>query len=151
MSNITALNISLENSRQINNQLNGGVRFRDSFYTAYANRHQFAATHTWIMEMSFLDFCLSFEITNTNSLKPRSESVRNRLAFRILQKYSCNPQGPYYGRYCKYEVLKYKVWTETYTNALLPQCQDDDQGYLYYFILCSSDYNTKATYISQVG
>ena len=31
---------------------------------------------------------------------------------------------------CKYEVLKYKAWTETYTNALAPDCEDTEDGWI---------------------
>ena len=32
--------------------------------------------------------------------------------------------------FCKYEVLKYKAYTETYTNALAPDCKDTDDGWI---------------------
>ena len=32
--------------------------------------------------------------------------------------------------FCKYEVVKCKAWIETYTNALAPDCEDTDDGWI---------------------
>ena len=45
---------------------------------------------------------------------------------RIYSSYSSNPKSKHYPQYCKYQLIKYKLWQEQVTNAWnnLPDTDD---------------------------
>ena len=77
----------------------------------YANREQYESSQD-IMNMNFVEFATTYQVVN-NELTKLPENVIPR----IFPTYSPNPEGPNFGLYCKYQLLRYKPWQTTQNNA----------------------------------
>ena len=104
--------------------LNGSRRVRDttsivegesctdySLLDMYAKREQYESSPN-VVNMNFLQFATTFKVVN-NELTKLPENVIPR----IFPIYSSNPEGPNFGLYCKYQLLRYKPWQMTQSNA----------------------------------
>ena len=100
--------------------LNGSRRVRDSatieegesctdysLLDVYANREQYESSRN-IINMSFVQFATTYTVVD-NKLTKLPENIIPR----IFPTYSLNPSGPNFGLYCKYQLLRYKLWKKT--------------------------------------
>jgi hypothetical protein len=115
-SNVTVLRVSLENSSEVINNENNDIEYSDSIYTLYAGRKaltQFPES----VPMNYLEFCRNYEtIKKPEKLKRRTNP--NKYAVLIWQRFSPNPRNSQYHLHCKYQLLRYKAWVNSYTDVL---------------------------------
>lgn len=76
-----------------------------SLLDSYAERPQSSNSYPQIATMCLIQFARSFSIVN-HQIRKRS----NEVIVRTFPNLSCNPHGPLYGQYCKYQLIKYKPW-----------------------------------------
>ena len=62
--------------------------------------------------MNFVQFATTFKVVNNELTK-----LPKNVIPRIFPTYSPNPKGANFGLYCKYQLLRYKPWATTETNA----------------------------------
>ena len=82
-----------------------------SLLDLYASRTQ-ANTDDPVRELNFIQFAQKYSIVN-GELRKRSTKV----IVRIFPSFSPNPQSPNYGQYCKYQLIKFKPWSNFPANA----------------------------------
>jgi len=88
------------------------IRTEDSLLDLYAKRNAFETDYPGISNANFLQFA-SMYYKGRKGLMKRAMPV----VVKTYPTYSCNPKGPSYGLFCKYELLKYKPWTNSVKNA----------------------------------
>ena len=99
-SSFNVITVSLENSRKCtikSDELTTDV----SHLELYADR-----------------LCYSADLKNVNVIKGNNVKLRKEpVIVRTIPSYSSNPEGINYGKYCKFQLLKYKVWRSTPSHA----------------------------------
>ena len=127
-SNITVVNASLESGRHINRDANTNeLVVNNNLLDVYKNRLRYTdiGQSESVEAMNFLEFATQYDHLlkkvkvngeEVQRLKPRKHP--EAIAVRIYQKYSSNPELETYGLYCKYQLLRYKVWQVNYANCL---------------------------------
>ena len=76
-----------------------------------ANRQQYDESQH-VLNMNFVQFATTFKV-NSGQL----EKLPDNVIPRICPTYSCNPKGPNFSLYCKYQRLRYKPWIISENNA----------------------------------
>ena len=62
--------------------------------------------------MNFVQLATTYMVVNEELAK-----LPDNVIPRIFPTYSPYPKGPSFGHYCKYQLLRYKPWTGTPSNA----------------------------------
>lgn len=110
--------VALNASRKVlKDQDSGELTLEDSVLDTYASRDASLA------DLNLCLFAANYRIVRGKVVKRASPVV-----VRTFPTFSSNPQGDHYALYCKYQLIKYRPWTATPSNAW----QIDDQ--------CSEDY-----------
>ena len=115
--------VSLDGSRRV--RTNTSVEDVDtctdnSLLDVYANREQYD-TSPHVMNLNFLEFATNYKLVNKKLTK-----LQDNVVPRIFQTYSSNPKGPNFSLYCKYQLLRYKPWRTTQSNAWGDQEASDE-------------------------
>ena len=127
-SNITVATVNLVSSRQLVQNAGRKVVIRDSLVDLYAKRKQ---EHK---ELNFQEFAMEFDCVQGELKERRTD--KSRLVLRFFQKYSSNPNGANYSKFCKFSLLRYKPWHTTHSTALATTDSngvallDDDEGWI---------------------
>ena len=107
------LPVSLDGSRRLRNSLADTDSITDnSPLDVYANRGQFCNGSQTIMDMNFVDFTTKYKLTKNKLVRQPDNYVP-----RIFPTYSSNPESANFPLYCKYQLLRYKPWVLTQSNA----------------------------------
>lgn len=102
---------SLDGSRKI--QLQNDVLYTEmSLLDLYARRNMYESDFPGISSLNFLEFASNFFKGKAGINKRNSPVV-----VKTYPTYSSNPKGPYYGLFCKYQLLKFKPWHNTFATA----------------------------------
>ena len=80
---------------------------KDSLLDFYAKRKVFQNSHPNILDLNVVNFATQFKVVN----KKLQSQPKNAVA-GTFPNYSQNPKSKTYGLYCKYQLLKYKPWTD---------------------------------------
>ena len=115
--------VSLNGSRRVrsNTSIEEGESCTDnSLLDVYANRHEYDSSEN-VLNTNFVEFATTYRVVN-NKLSRLPENV----VPRIFPTYSSNPKGPNFGLYCKYQLLRYKPWKITQSNAWNDQEPTDE-------------------------
>ena len=125
--NITVLNLSLESGRLIERNLATNTtdlvnNIMDTYKkrVAYSNPNNVDA----VTAMNFVEFSVMYDhkLSSYNGqqvLRLRSGNP-NHYALRIYQEYRSSPRqsNQQYGKYCKYQLLRYKPFLDSFGNCL---------------------------------
>ena len=76
----------------------------NSLLDVYANRQQYDDS-LHVQNMNFVQFATTFKVVSS-----KLEKLPDNAIPRIFPTYSCNPNGPNFALYCKYQLLRYKPW-----------------------------------------
>ena len=105
--------ISLNGSRKIKSKsTNGDTATNDSPLDTYAKRAMYTRVIPDIMDLNFINF-----VTNYKVISGKLSAQPDNIIPRIFPVYSSNVQGPNFGMYCKYQLLKHKPWHTTQDHA----------------------------------
>ena len=111
-STFNVIPVSLKGSRRIiTPPQDGELCSSNSLLDVYANRAQYGHEID-TAGFNFVQFATQFKIVNKKL--PR---LPQNVVPRIFPTYSCNPNGPNFPQYCKYQLLRYKPWKTTEDNA----------------------------------
>jgi hypothetical protein len=111
-SSFNVMPVSLNGSRRINTSTTeADVCSNNSLLDVYANRAQYKNAKD-TAELNFVQFATQFKVVNNKLTR-----LPNNVVPRIFPTYSCNPRGPNFSQYCKYQLLRYKPWRLTQDNA----------------------------------
>ena len=120
------LPVSLYGSRRVNpNQHNVSAPCtKDSLLDLYAKRLQYVKNFPDIKEMSLVEFITKYRLEKGKLVNQSSLIVP-----RVFPNYSPNPKGKFYSLFCKYQLLKYKPWSNNPNNAWNSE-EPSDQTYI---------------------
>ena len=111
-SSFKVIPVSLNGSRRINTSTaEADICSSNSLLDVYANRAQYNCANLTV-KLNFVQFATQFKVVN-NKLTRVSDDVIPR----IFLNCSCNPRGPNFAQYCKYQLLRYKPWKIMQENA----------------------------------
>ena len=111
-SSFQVISTSLDNSRKITPADRNTLETEATLLDLYAKRTQFESKFPGISKCNFVQFASNY-YKKKQSLAKRSAPV----VLKIFLKFSCNPKGPNYDLYCKYQLLKYKPWLNKVEDA----------------------------------
>ena len=77
-----------------------------------------------ILQLNLVQFTSKFYVSN-GELRRRPKEV----VIRTFPTYSTNSSGKHYGKYCRYQLIKYKPWSET-TNSAWDEADDTDEVHI---------------------
>ena len=83
----------------------------NSLLDVYANRQRYDKSQ-YVLNMNFVQFATTFKLNNS-----KLEKLPDNVIPRIWPTYSCNPKGPNFSLYCKYQLLRYKPWIISENNV----------------------------------
>ena len=108
-STFNVISVSLEGTRKINFQANG-IESEPSLIDKYATRGDMSFTEcrSEILGLNFLNFVSKYNVVN-GELKKRQKEV----IVRTYPSYYSNPTSELYPQYCKFQLIKYKPWSES--------------------------------------
>ena len=107
--------VSLDGNRRINHEDGrhvGNEALDQSLMNLYSQRAKWEETYPGISALNFMEFATKYCISKAG-LKPQSTDV----VVRAFPSFSSNPAGKNYLLYCKYQLIKYKPWSDTPKNA----------------------------------
>ena len=108
--------VNLDGSRRIkvNYHSTDSQCTEDSLLDQYANRNQYQQQFPdgQFMTLNFLDFTRKYKIVSGRITKRTDNTV-----LRVFPTYSGNPKRDTFPLYCKYQLLRYKPWKETQSDA----------------------------------
>ena len=109
--------ISLDGSQRVRGgqgeEVNHGDSALDpSLRDHYASRVQWREQVPGIMQLNLLQFASDFYITKGDKRKRKQEVI-----IRTFPVFSPNPSGKNYGKYCKFQLVKYKPWHQSVDSA----------------------------------
>ncbi len=110
-SSFQVVTASLDGSRNIKVE-SGELKTEPSLLDLYAKRGLYASNFPGMLDSNFLDFASNFTKAKLG-VKRRTTPV----VVKTYPNYSSNPKSPYYGFYCKYQLLKFKPWANSLDNA----------------------------------
>ncbi|XP_066910626.1 uncharacterized protein [Clytia hemisphaerica] len=102
-SSFEVLPISLNGSRKVELD-EGELVYKPSHLDYYAKRNELQTSYD-ILGLNFIEFHSKYAVTNDEVIKRKKKKV-----IKITPNYSPNPKSAYYPLYCKFNLLKYKVW-----------------------------------------
>lgn len=120
------LPVSLYGSRRINpNQHNASAPCtKDSLLDLYAKRLHYVKDFPDIKNMSLVEFIETYRL-----VKGKLVNQSSLIVPRVFPNYSPNPKGKFYSLFCKYQLLRYKPWTNNPNNAWNSE-EPSDQTYI---------------------
>lgn len=117
-SSFQVISTSLDNSRKITPADRNTLETEATLLDLYAKRTQFESKFPGISKCNFVQFASNY-YKKKQSLAKRSAPV----VLKIFPKFLCNPKGPNYDLYCKYQLLKYKPWLNKVEDAWCNEIQ----------------------------
>ena len=126
-SSFNVIPVSLNGSRRI--RINSKFQDQDGICTdkslldVYANREHYN-DQADILSLNFVEFATRYKVVN-KKLQRQADNIIPR----IFPTYSPNPKGANYPLYCKYQLLRYKPWKTTQSDAWSNQ-QETEQMYI---------------------
>lgn len=109
-SSFQVISASLDGSRKIQLE-NNVLRTEMSSLDLYAKRNVYQSDFPGISNLNFVQFTSRF-CKGKVGINQRNSPV----VVKTYPNYSSNPKGPYYGLFCKYQLLKFKPWHHTLDN-----------------------------------
>eukprot|EP00795_Rhopilema_esculentum_P003598 gene3598-13017_t len=110
-SSFEVVSVSFDGIRRLTNE-DGEVVTHTSLLDNYAFRKNFINDEPAIVSLNFIQFTSKFVVKNERLHKRKSDVV-----VQTFPRYSSSPQSSNYGLYCKYQLLKYKPWSNTLSSA----------------------------------
>lgn len=107
-SSINVIPVSLNGSQKVSNVPsveNDGICTSNSLRDQYDNSAE-------VMNMNFIQFATKFKVVRGKLTK-----MPENIIPKVFPTYSSNPRGPNFALYCKYQLLRYKPWLRTQSNA----------------------------------
>jgi hypothetical protein len=127
-SNVTVVRTSLDYNYGLrNNKKTGEAYLAKSYPEKYANRLSDRQYGNQLKDTNFLDFVRRFD----NKYKDGvfwERSKPGHIVVRINQQFSSSNKNPNYWQHCKYQLLRYKPWTNDHLNVLKNLHILDGQG-----------------------
>ena len=116
------ITISLNGARQIDN-VEGDIVVKPSLIDIYAKRSDYSNDDN-VINSNFVSFHSNY------FMRGDKISKRNkRVVIRIVPCYPSIPSSEKYGLYCKFSLLKYKVWSSS-PNSAWNCLEDTDENYI---------------------
>ena len=119
-SSFQVITASLDGSRKVSLSENNTLETENSLLDLYAERKMF---ETGISNCNFVQFASKYSKTKTSIAKRTSPVV-----LKTFPNYFCNPKGPNYGLFCRYQLLKYKPW---YNSLVHAWCNEEPSDSVY--------------------
>ena len=118
---------SLNGSRKLqpSNDTSNGSCTSDSFLYVYAKRSIFSDEFPGIMNTNFQEFATKYKLTK-NKLE---QCLSDHIVPNIFPTDSSNSKGQHYSLYCKFQLLRSKLW-KNYINDAWGTTEPDDQTYI---------------------
>ena len=140
--------ICLENSRKIilDAENEGNEVLQKSALQDYADRARARSRYTGLSQLNLMQYVSQYT-------KVRGELTRRAspCIVRTLPKISPNPKGPDFAKYCKYQLIKFKPWEGTPSNAWDKQEESDAMFIRTYDLFLSTDFADKNVFrISEI-
>ena len=110
-SSFSVITVSLDGSRKLSFE-EDQVTTEPSLLDDYATRSSFIDDHPKILHLNFVQFVSQYFVSD-GYLKKRTKPV----IVQTFPKYSSSTKSPYYGLFCKYQLLRYKPWQQTCSSA----------------------------------
>ncbi|XP_068692831.1 uncharacterized protein [Montipora foliosa] len=113
ISSFNVIPVSLNGSWKISyvpSAENDGICTSNSLLDHYAYRDQYDNSAE-VMNLNFIHFATKFKVVSSKLTK-MPENIP-----KVFPTYSSNPRGPNFALYCKYQLLRYKPWLRTQSNA----------------------------------
>lgn len=107
-SSFNVIPVSLNGSQKVSNVPsveNDGICTSNSLRDQYDNSAK-------VMNMNFIQFATKFKVVRGKLTK-----MPENIIPKVFPTYSSNPRGPNFALYCKYQLLRYKPWLRTQSNA----------------------------------
>jgi hypothetical protein len=133
--NITVLNLSLESGRLIERDLaTNTTNLVNNMMDTYKKRLEYSTPLNVdaVSAMNFVEFSVLYDhkfssYNGQQTLRLRGGNP-NHYALRIYQEYRSSPKqsNQQYGKYCKYQLLRYKPFIESFSNCLGEGLDIDD-------------------------
>ena len=136
-SSFNVIPVSLNGSCQVKTHLSedsGATCTNNSLLDVYAKLDQYDNSPE-IVNLNFVQFATKFKVLNGKL----TELPANVIPI-IFPTYSCNPKGPSYTLYCKYQCLRYKPWKLTQDNAWGGQEASDEMFVTYWHKFLQTPY-----------
>ena len=130
--------ISLDNSRKVNidAENKGDEVLQKSALQEYAERTKLKSRYTSLSQLNLMQYVSQYT-------KVRRELTKraNPYIVRTFPKISANPAGPDFGKYCKYQLIKFKPWEGQPSNAWNNE-DESDQMFInaYEFFLMTDEF-----------
>ncbi len=130
--------ISLDNSRKVNidAENEGDEVLQKSALQEYAERTKLKTRYTGLSQLNLMQYVSQYT-------KVRGELTKraNPYIVRTFPKISANPAGPDFGKYCKYQLIKFKPWEGQPSNAWNNE-DESDQMFInaYEFFLMTDEF-----------
>ena len=122
-SSFNVIPVSLNGSRRVQTNKSGVCSdscTSNSLVDVYANREQYDNSPN-VIAMNFIKFATTYKVVNG-----KLTNLPDNVVPRIFPTYSCNPRGPNFPAYCKYQLLRYKPWKSTQNNVWGDQEPSDE-------------------------
>ena len=132
--------VSLDGSRRVRigqdeNDNQGDEALDPSIIDNYASRAQWQGNHPEVQNLNIVQFASTYQVTKGELRRRKQEIV-----IRTFPNFSSNPSGKNYGKYCKYQLIKYKPWSGQVTSVW-NELEDNDDNH----IQCYHDFLSSAT------
>jgi len=109
-SSFDVITISLFDSRKAEN-VNGEIILKPSMLDIYAHRHEYTSNSEQL-NCNFVSFHSKYFLQGDSLVKRKKNVV-----VRIVPTYPSTPSGDKYALYCKFSLLKYKIWSRDPSSA----------------------------------
>ena len=127
-SSYQVVTVSLEGTRKLE-VVGNDVVSQPSVLDDYANRQQFRDDYPGILKENLIQFVSKYYV------KDKSLFFRPKMVVvRTFPSYYGNPTTPYYGSFCKYQLMKHKPWN-TKPSTLWNDEEETDSTFIAYWNL----------------
>ena len=127
--------VCLENSRKVvleNDE--HGETLQNSVIVEYANRTS-DSRYKGLSQLNLMQYVSQYNRVRTGIRKRAVPFI-----VRIFPKVSSNPHGPDFGRYCKYQLIKFKPWVDDPSNAWDNDDESEDMFINSYYLFLDTDF-----------
>ncbi len=115
--------VCLENSRKVilDEENQGDEVLQKSVLQDYGERATLSSRYTGLSQLNLMQYVYQYS-------KVRGELTKraNPYVVRTFPKISTNPGGPDFGKYCKYQLIKFKPWEGQPSNAWNNEEESDE-------------------------
>ena len=115
--------VCLENSRKVilDEENQGDEVLQKSVLQDYGERATLSSRYTGLSQLNLMQYVSQYS-------KVRGELTKraNPYVVRTFPKISANPGGPDFGKYCKYQLIKFKPWEGQPSNAWNNEEESDE-------------------------